>query len=107
MSIRDYISKASKHSFGRASEEIVTKINPECRSSKALTERNSTFGGNHEKAREFEERMIVLLDNDKEHYECVVPPDVQISYGLFDPRHTDKSHPLPGDHSGLTYDYWG
>ena len=37
----------------------------------------------------------------------VVPSDAQISYGLFDPRHTDKSHPLPFDKSGLSYDYWG
>lgn len=39
--------------------------------------------------------------------ERIVPPDVQISYGLFDPRHTEKSYPLPGDKYGLSYDYWG
>ena len=43
-------------------------------------------------------RRIVFDDKDG---------DVRISYGLFDPRHTEKSYPLPGDKSGLTYDYWG
>ena len=40
--------------------------------------------------------------------EPIKPPKEQISNGLFS---TDapmgKSHPLPGDKSGLTYDYWG
>lgn len=40
----------------------------------------------------------------------IKPPKEQCSGGLFyigPDAPMGKSHPLPGDKSGLTYDYWG
>ena len=58
LNISAYISKAPKFSFGKPTEEISTKMNPQGRSSHALTMRNSTFGGDYQKARLFEKRIL-------------------------------------------------
>lgn len=40
--------------------------------------------------------------------EPIKPPKEQISNGLFGmDTSMGKSHPLPDNKSGLTYDYWG
>lgn len=40
--------------------------------------------------------------------EPIKPPKEQCSGGLFSKNAPmGYSHPLPGDKSGLTYDYWG
>jgi len=63
LNISLYIAKSSKTVFGKPTEEITTKMNPQCRSSHALTMRNSTFGGDYKKALAFEKRIIDSVDH--------------------------------------------